>query len=61
MNIVHRPKRVLGHLWPPLFLSLWVMVFNEALSGNPRVSTIDVNFVMKGMTCIVNSYILQWV
>ena len=35
------------------------MIFNEALSGNPRVSTIDVNFVLKGMNCIVNSYILQ--
>ena len=40
---------------------LWVMIFNEALSVNRRVSTIDVNFVLKGKTCIVNYDILQWV
>ena len=45
----------------PMVGPLWVMIFNEALSVNPRVSTIDVNFVLKGKPCIMNYDILQWV
>ena len=43
------PKKVLAQLCIPVLLA------------NPRISTIDVHFLLKGMTCIVNSNSLQWV
>ena len=60
-NLPNTAQKVLGQLCPPLVRSLWAMIFNEAQTVNPPISTIDMNIVLKGMTCIVNSNSLQWV
>ena len=52
---IHRPKKVLGQLWPlVLRLLFWWSV-------SPRALTNAVNFVLKNMSRIVNFGYWQWV
>ena len=58
---IHRPKKVLGHLWLPLLHLLLWWFSSEALSMSPCVLINEVSFVGKSMSHIINFNNLQWV